>query len=351
MCSRTAAFAYHRTPDGWILEQRIAFPEGRLESALDGNRLLLVHRGGNAKLEEASLWERFPGNPPWRKVADLVPQTQDSTARLTLGQVALSGDVALIGAKRRLQDGSLELPILVFRKDAASGSWRQEAELPLVPGDSGAHVKSIAADDDLAVVAVYDQFEKKPVHVYRYDNDAAAWHKEAELRLPAVADDPIGNTFSMACDDGVIVVSAGWHSVGEACVYRHDPASGAWRLEARLSELLLEPARNLGWWVAIDDERISATAYSEWGAHSDEWHLFEFDHQLARWTYSGAIREQDSGLLDFRKGRHALSGNTLIVGAPQHDGAGIDAGAAYIFDLASALHEPGTTGKEAVKEP
>ncbi len=72
---------YHRTPGGWILEQRIACPGGGGAGALDGDRLLLAHQNDDAKRWQASLWERGSGDPPWRIVADLSPQTQDSNLR------------------------------------------------------------------------------------------------------------------------------------------------------------------------------------------------------------------------------------------------------------------------------
>ena len=60
---------------------------------------------------------------------------------------------------------------------------------------------------------------------------------------------------------------------------------------------------------------------------------YRLDPQRGRWIESAIERPSRATPLDRFGASLALDGSTLLVGATQHDGAGINAGAAWIIQL------------------
>lgn len=62
---------------------------------------------------------------------------------------------------------------------------------------------------------------------------------------------------------------------------------------------------------------------------------FVFTGSVAAWTQTGALTASDGANNDWFGKSGGRSGNVVIVGAPLHDSAGADAGAAYVFTYAN----------------
>jgi hypothetical protein len=330
---------FQRTPGGWRREASLAAPPDttfvRLE--LDQHRALAVCRtaaaaGGNpARL---LTFERDRALSRW------VLRSDESLAGAGTAGFASADGILVVAGVGEL-DGERPGSVMVLRWEEESARWTPVQTIDdWSDQPAGVSFLSPAMSGDVFAVAtncMQEQACDGTVHVFRQDAGTGRWLREAQLVAPK--ESPDTHWGSIAVERDAIVASRGDSARYDVLVYRHDPTSGRWDLEQRLAERLPPSVRWLGYHsLDIDSDRVTAAAGTEvdfldW--HSDV-HVFEYDRRLMTWTWSGTARPADRGFGDLY-GQHALSGNTLIVGASGHDAAGINAGAAYIFELPQDL--------------
>lgn len=76
---------------------------------------------------------------------------------------------------------------------------------------------------------------------------------------------------------------------------------------------------------------VGASHDDERGTDAGAVHLFGFDG--AQWTHAATLRAGDGRPWDWFGRSVAVSGQYVLVGAPRHEAAGRDAGAAYLFEF------------------
>lgn len=324
---------YRLTSIGWTREAFELPPATRVTDAtLDGERILAILESvapdGQASRRVAMFRQPAAGHS-WREVYEFRLPAPELQPR----HVGLSGSTAFVGA-------SAENPpdiVYLFRRAATAERWELEQEL-----DVGSAVRDrwrsrhSLDGDTLALESGYRDCLgqttcSNTLMVFRRA-PAAGWLRELEIQPPTQLG-PRAVWSNVACKgDMVVAVASPVGSATPAALVLRRSDSGEWRQEADLCDLVDDTtARSLGNYLAIDTNHIALAACDQTGS-ARAFHFFARDS--AAWRSVGAIDALDTAFSD-RLGPVAADAGRLLIGAPAHDAAGIDTGAAYIVDLRS----------------
>jgi len=260
-------YVYRRVDSEWVLDGHLTawdadgFERFGRAVAIDGDRILVSAWTDSPEgITEAGSAYVFRSDG-----ADWIPEAKlaDPDAEPWDGfgcSVALSGDVALIGAPSVNLDEGLEREgaALVFRYDGKQ--WVYEARLE--PGEFGPIRLgwSVALSCDPSVAAIggtqYDS-QNGAVFVFRYSE--GEWVREATLQAaePSGPFPYLGNSVALNETGDLLVTGApfdwahGWDS-GAAHVFRC--SADAWSEAAKLTGSDEEPGSYFGGWVALDED-------------------------------------------------------------------------------------------------
>ena len=223
------------------------------------------------------------------------------------------------------------------------GTWIKHFSSPLV-NFAGAPTGEAQTDNARTInetSAVIANFRQTPV-----PPPSAALTGTGLERLVApvrVTNDFFG--ISVAIDGDVVVVGADlsdeslFADAGAAFVYRFD--GFAWQWEATLTASDASVSDSFGASVAIEGDLIvvGATLTDVPGLNNGAAYVFRFDG--FNWNEEAKLLAMDAGSLDLAGTSVDISGNRVVVGAPQDNDNGPDSGSAYVFEYnpASAIWE------------
>jgi hypothetical protein len=257
--------------------------------------------------------------------------------------IAIDAATALVGATG--DDGGNDVlrqsgSVYVFGRTA--GVWTERAKLrsphPYPEEGFGA---SVALDADVAVIGATTAFPDWFGSAYVFKRSKGVWTQEAQLGSPipqfraffghSVAIDPdrvvIGVPFED--DEGTVPESSEDVDKGAAYVFRR--IGGRWTQEARLTSLDPAPgeAYHFGESVAIDGHTIAIGAPI--GPPPRHGSVRVFTRVAGVWTEQAELRASDAAPSDYFGSSVALSGDTIVVGAPGRGAQGAGTGAAYVY--------------------
>ena len=303
--------------------------------------------------------------------------------------VAADGDTALVGALQAYDADFNNRPgaAYVFTWNSVSEVWTKNATLNASDGDNGdGFGRSVALDGDTAVVGAYQNDEGEPGEVqvtntgsaYIFTKDSQGmWKQTAQLTASDAADgDQFG--YSVAVDGDTVVIGAhqddddGAES-GSAYVFTKPSGDNGWDDwnslsadgKAMLTTKLTAPGAAAGGYfgnsVAIDGNTIvvgarkadsayaitkpSSDANSDGSIDWEDWDSLDADGKA---TLTATLTAFDAAAGDEFGISVAIDGNTVVVGANEHDQSNTvnNSGAAYVFT------KPGNawaTGTETAK--
>ncbi|MRG94251.1 FG-GAP repeat protein [Polyangium spumosum] len=284
---RTAALALALE---WTAGEKLVPPEGTKEAefgaaaAIDGDTAIVgAHSDDQVEVNAGSAQVFVRKDGVWIPEQKLV--ASDAAATDGFGySVAISGDVAIIGAPNKTGQAEYAGAAYVFvRKD---GVWTEQQKLespkPELVGSFGT---SVALVGGVALVGASREdgagVDSGAAHVFVRDASGQLWGLQKTL-VPASGDGShFGSSVALSAEDAIIgaprEMSDAGISVGAAYVFSR--AEGAWPLEQRLA------AEDAG-----EQDRFGASV--------------------------------------------AIAGDTALVGASGHDDGAEDAGAAYVWSRA-----------------
>ncbi|REL27258.1 hypothetical protein DXX93_12235 [Thalassotalea euphylliae] len=275
----------------------------------------------------------------WYQQAKLV--AEPAFAQDTLGgKVALKGDIAMLGVMRRDDKGEDAGAVVSFER--TSSNWRQTKIFTAPdakPGD--AFGQSIALTDKYLVIGAprNDALGNDSGAAYIYVRERNTWRYQTKI---IASDSAAGDLFgiSAAIDGDTVLVGADLHdakaeNAGAVYVYRFD--DNKWQQEAKLMASDGGKTDIFGVRVAIsgDTALISARRDDIDSLGVDAGSAYIFVREGKAWTEQVKLTSPD-GRADDRFGRGvALSGDTAIISAMNHDANGKDTGAVYVYNKGS----------------
>jgi len=254
----------------------------------------------------------------------------DSAAWHAFGNsVAISGDIAIIGAFFDSDAGPASGSAYVFARVGVS-AWLEVAKLLAFDGESGDYFGSaVAFGSEYAVVgAPYDDDK---------GTDAGAAYVSGPYAVDRLLDLGDYNSSVLASTDTALAIgdskgTVGMVEGGAACVLEKN---GDWELAATL----LPPGGEAGEYdhfgsaLDVSGDVIVVGAPDSDLTAQDGGAAFAFEKNGA-WDYTFTITASDGEASDRFGSAIAVVGDIALIGAPGDDDNGADAGAAYFFERA-----------------
>jgi hypothetical protein len=198
--------------------------------------------------------------------------------------------------------------------------------------------------DTIAVGCRYDAAVAKHDEgsVYVFVRDGATWPQRAKL----YSSDPIrGDLFgtSIALGDGFLAIGApgrdGLGGINQGAVYIFEKGGAAWQETAVLFAADPSPYDSFGTTVAVSGETLLVGAPSDDGpAGPDQGAVYVFVRTGSSWSQQYKIVASDAAAQDDFGRAIAMSDGNAVIGAPRVDSpSGSNQGAAYVFSRSNSV--------------
>jgi nucleoside-specific outer membrane channel protein Tsx len=276
----------------------------------------------------------FDGSAGWSQVAKLT--ASDAVGGDQFGSsVAISGDLALIGASLDDDGGDRSGSAYVF--DRLGGNWSQVAKLAASDAAAGDQFGlSVAISGDLALIGapLDDDGGDRSGSAYVFDRLGGNWSQVAKLTASdAAAGDQFG--LSVAISGHLALVGANLDDDGvveSGSAYVFDRLGGNWSQVAKLTASDAANGDDFGQSVAISGHLalVGALVDDDGGDRSGSAYVFDGS---AGWNQVTKLTASDAAAGDLFGGSVAISGNLAVIGAFVDDDNGANSGSAYTFEL------------------
>jgi hypothetical protein len=219
----------------------------------------------------------------------------------------------------------------------------------------------VTLSGDAAVIGAYSDDTAAGVDAGSaevWTRGGSVWtHQQQLFPIDGSAGDAFG--ISVAIEAGTIVVGAyqddatGGVDCGSAYVFTEH--GGTWSEQQQLAAVDAAAGDALGISVVLTGETILAGAFRDDSAAAmDSGSAYFFSREGPTWGELQQVNQTDQDARNDAFGTSvAFDGDTLVVGAPQDDVAGVNAGAAYVFtrsgttwSLQQKLTAPGLTADD-----
>jgi Ca2+-binding RTX toxin-like protein len=300
--------------------------------AVDGNTLVVGAPGDAAGAGAAYVFTRSAST--WTQVAKLT--ASDAAVGVGFGSsVAIDGDTIVVGAPLSSVGTTLASgAAYVFTGGGAS--WTQTSKLIASDRDVGDHLGvAVALDADAIVVGASFEgtdlvFQRGAAYVYARSGSGA--RTEAVKLTP---DDGAESDFfasSLAIDRGTIVIGAPVSLGTQGSAYVFTGAGASWTQSAKLTASDGGPGDFFGA-VDIDGDTIvvGAPGALNVGLLSPAGAVYVFTGAGASWAQTGKLIATDAGDGDELGSSVAIDGATIVAGAQFDDAPNIDQGSLYTF--------------------
>lgn len=265
------------------------------------------------------------------------------------GSVAVSGDVAIVGAASDDDLGNKSGSAYIYRFNPDTSEWVKEIKLLASDGAANHEFgRSVALSGDIAIVGAWGH---SSVYVYRFHPPGAprsGWIEQAVL-LPS---DPAGGGgfgYSVSISGDLIVIGAFGASdvctgCGAAYVFRYDPDTSGWVEEAKLTAsdatYVPEGYDLFGWSVSISRNvaivgKPRNTFPFAWGPGA----AYVYRYDGTGWPEEVKLLPSNSAIGDMAGWSVAMSGKVAIIGAIRGAGPAGSQGSAHVF-----RYDPDTSG-------
>lgn len=263
-------------------------------------------------------------------VDPLWSQQQEVTASNGAGgayfgwSVAMSGSTAVVGAPD-------QNAAYVFVQNG--NTWSQQAELTPYGGGGSTFGYSVAMSGTTVVVGAESTTvgsNSKQGSAYVFVQNGGTWSQQAELTSSdGAANDWFGS--SVAVSGSMVVVGAQNKTLGgrdeEGAVYVFVQNGTEWPQQAELEDPDLSWVSYFGASVALSGGTLVVGAPEDSNANGAAY-FFELSGNT--WSQQAKVTASDVGVFDHFGTSVALSGSTAVVGSRDHSG-GFGPGAAYVF--------------------
>lgn len=256
-------------------------------------------------------------------------------------RVAVSGDIAVVGANRNDAAGFHSGAAYVFRYDPAIQAWFEEQKL--TPSDATADDlfgTAVSVRGDVVVVGSLSDsglgMDAGSAYVFRYDAAVSAWFEEQKLVAPDGSEGDFFG-FAVSLDDGVAAIgafNADFSDTGAVYVFRHSGATAPpWSLEQKIVRAEPVSGGRFGWSVSISSDMLIIGAPSTVA--------FVFRHNVSGWFEERVLTSPDPHPGDefgYSVGirQTSVAAYMAIVGAPMEDNVGFLSGGAYLYRASGA---------------
>jgi len=252
--------------------------------------------------------------------------------------VAISGDTAVVGARYdKVGANANQGSAYVFMRSGTT--WSQQAQLTAADGAAGDFFgASVAISGETAAVgALSDDVGANTDQgsAYVFTRSGTTWSQQAKLTASdGAANDCFGDEVALSGDTAA--VGAANDDVGantdQGSAYVFARSGTAWGQQAKLTAADGAAGDDFGWSVAISGDTVVAGApYDDVGAHADQGSAYVFTRSGTTWSQQAKLTVAGAAG-DGLGNAVAVSGDSAVVGADfDKVGANEIQGSAYVF--------------------
>jgi hypothetical protein len=268
--------------------------------------------------------------------------------------VAISGDTAIVGAPYADGSSTDSGAVYIFERNNGGGdNWGQQRMVTIAgAANYDWFGYSVAISGDTAVVGALGEdgaggvdADRGAAYVLRRNLGGANYWNWAERLTAYVAEDGDQFGYSVAISGDTIVVGAkgedgaGGAGADRGAAYlfeRNEDGADSWGQVKKLTAADPENNDNLGESVAISVDTVVVGAPYNDGASSNSGAAYVFERNEGgadSWGQANKLVASDAQTNDHFGNSVAISGDTLVVGAPWEDGLNPNSnrGAAYVY--------------------
>jgi hypothetical protein len=340
-----AAYVFERENGVWVERAKLvasdrapfSFSEFGENVKISGNTIAIGAPGDRNETGAVYIFQKT-GNE-WTEQAKL-KANDETEGSFFAGSIALSQDMLVSGAESGLVQVGVEAgAAYVFRR--IGNLWTQEAKLIASDPTDQANFGSGAAVINGDTIAIGAAAAQRSGVVYIFKRIAGAWSEQSQL-VPSSPEEGQGFGGDIGISGSSLVIGAPFAAAtddvrtGAAYVYRR--AETAWEEEARLvppeTQVRLFATR-----VAISGVTIVVGAPFTDSGTIEGGSAWVFQRAGNTWVTKAKLKAPDATPNDVFGGYVAIDGKTILIGAEQADtpdlppGATDNEGAAYVFDL------------------
>lgn len=335
--SQGSAYAFTRNGSIWTQQAKLVATDGEngenlgWSVALSGDTALVGrYKDSLFGSDQGAAYVFTRNGGTWTQQARLLPD--DGAQFDYFGfSVAIFGDTVIVGSYAddigtNLNQGAA----YVFTRSGAT--WTQQAKLVANDGAADDYFgHSVAIIGDTVLVGSYADdvgANSQQGSAYVFTRSGNTWTQQAKL----IADDGssnalFGTSVALFGDYGLV---GAW---GDESAYVFTRSGSTWTQQAKLTANDGNPGDGFGWSVALSGNAAVVGAHTQnVGANSDQGSAYVFVRGGDTWIQQNKLTAYDGAPGQFFGIGVAIQGDTVLVGAP-----GVDAGAAYVFDLSMPM--------------
>ena len=263
--------------------------------------------------------------------------------------VSISGDWAMIGARRESPGGwTYAGAVYVFKRTGTTWAYQQRLTASDVqPYDDFG--RSVSIDGDYAIVGAPGEDPNGITgggSAYIFYWTGTTWIEQAKLYRTATSTQYANFGYSVDISGDTVIIGAyrsnstsafGVITQATGAAYIYVRSGTSWAFQAKLSASDKAAYDYFGWSVSIDGDYAVAGAILEDPLNSSGQALnstgsaYVYERSGTSWSQYAKLTAYDMQPDDQFGFSVSVSGDHIVVGARYQDGAGTDAGAAYVF--------------------
>ena len=248
--------------------------------------------------------------------------------------VAISNDTAIVSAPGDAPQGFQSGSAYIFIKTPVS--WSQQAKLVASDGVANASFgQQVAISGDLAIVGAPYATVNGTVTgaAYVFARSGTTWTQQAKLvAVDGHPFDYFGSTVSIS--GTTAVVGSPYSDVFDAdsgAVYVFTSSGGSWTQQAKIVPADGRSGDLFGSSVSLDQDSLVAGAPSDDDDAIASGSAYVFLRTGATWQQQQKVHPADRADGDQFGAAVSIQGDTALIGAPDRDDRGLASGAAYVY--------------------
>ncbi|MBO0858943.1 MAG: PxKF domain-containing protein [Chloracidobacterium sp.] len=253
--------------------------------------------------------------------------------------VAISGETVVVGSP--FENGAQGSAYVFSHND---GVWSMQQRL-FVSEPAAGFGSSVAISGETVVVGSAGASGAAGLNqgaAYVFARSGGVWSQQQKLvASDAEAGDQFGSSVAIS-GETVVVGSPGADGAGgidQGSAYVFARSGGVWSQQQKLEASAPAVNDEFGASVAISDETVVVGSPLDDGAAGvDQGSAYVFARSGGVWSQQQKLEASDASVIDEFGVSVAISGDTVVVGAPFDDGAaGVDQGSAYVFSRSGGV--------------
>ena len=338
-----AVYVFERTGEIWNQTAKLLAPDGDhfayfgFSVGLDANTAIVgAIRDGEAGENAGAAYVFVKDQFGWVPQAKLLGNNTDSEDRFGYA-VDVDGDFAIVTSPRNRGIGAA----YIYRREGTE--WEQKRNrvrirmIPIDPDGATSFGVSVTISGDTAVIGatggVIGDKESGAAYVFT-QNEPPFWNQHTKLAAgDRQSGDQLGFAVAISGDEiiaGAPTHNAGGRASGAAYIFERNEEA-KWVESGKLSDGETASEDQFGTAVAISGNIAIAGAQQADDVAPNAGAAYIFERGGVLWLQRGKLIADDGKAGDLFGNAVAISGDTILIGAPGVDDAGPEAGAAYIF--------------------